>query len=89
MEIYSIDENGYITEKKSVGNKYVLGENDKMKSISHKVGCHHITGNTKPKSDEEINKAKTIELRQLITDKKLLDEPCTAEQAELKQLLGL
>lgn len=30
-----------------------------------------------------------LELRELISDKKLLDEPCTTEQAELRQLLGL
>lgn len=43
--------------------------------------------------EEEIeltNKLKRIsELRQLISDKKLLDEPCTVEQAELKTLLGI
>lgn len=39
---------------------------------------------------EQLNKGLRInELRQLIHDKKLLDLDCSAEQIELKQLLGL
>ena len=45
------------------------------------------------KTEEDIqaqaDRVRADELRRLITDKKLLDEPCTADQDELRQLLGL
>jgi hypothetical protein len=45
-----------------------------------------LTEEEKQRQEKQIRIDK---LRQLISDKKLLDEPCTDEQDELKQLLGL
>jgi hypothetical protein len=39
--------------------------------------------------ERQLKQQRILELKELITDKKLLDMDCTLEQLELKTLLGL
>ena len=89
MNIYTIDENGYITETKRVGGKYIKQELDIEGIPNYKVGYHHETGEKKPLTQIQIDNQRIIELKELISNKKLLDMDSTTEQVELKELLGL
>ncbi len=44
---------------------------------------------TKAQLSKIANDKRILELKELISNKKLLDMNCTTEQAELKELLGL
>lgn len=91
MKVYNIA-NNRINEIKNVNEDYVLLEGDFVGEINGTVGDILINGvwQKDPNVIAEQQKQERItELKQTITNKKLLDMDCTAEQAELKTLLGL
>lgn len=89
MEVYTIDNDGYIVGIKTVKNGYKLESNDILGLAPFEINFHHETGLEKPKSQLEIDAERIEELKELISNKKLLDMVCTEEQDELKILLGL
>lgn len=89
MKVYTIDNNGFIIGIKDVGKQYIMNPNDIKGEPTFKINHHYETGIKRPKTQEQLDNERILVLRQLISDKKLLDEPCTEEQAELKTLLGI
>ena len=88
MKVYTIDTQGYIVGIKTVGKNYVLGNDDIEGIPLYDINYHYETGIKKPLTQEQIDVGRTSELKELISNKKLLDMDCTKEQTELKGLLG-
>ena len=88
-KVYKV-KNNLVVEKKVVKDSYILQDNEYEGEMIHPLGTSHKTGNLpKAVKDKRIKDDRIDELRTLISDMKLLDMDCTAEQGELKTLLGL
>ena len=91
MNIYKVVDNK-LDEKKQLNKGYELQVNEFEGVVDGTVGQVLINGSWVDDPVEVANNAKSAriqELKMAITNKKLLDMDCVAEQTELKTLLGL
>lgn len=69
MEVYTTDNDGYITDTKDVGDDCEISENDFIGEAPFKINHHHETGLKRPLTQEQIyeqEKAKALsDLREI------------------------
>ena len=89
MEVYTIDNNGYIVAIKRVGNKYILQDNDIQGVPEYNLGQHHETGLEMPKTQAQLDAEEINELNNWLDLRRNIDHPDkSAKQARLLELLG-
>jgi len=89
MNIYTLDNEGYIVSIKSVGKNYIMNSNDFEGEAPFKNNCHYITGLEKPKTQEQLNQEEINELNEWLDLRRNIEHPDKAsKQARLLELLG-
>jgi len=96
MKIYTIDNDGYISGIKNVGDKYIMNPNDIEGEAPFFINHHHKTGLERPLTQEQFNQQRIQELKTTIPDREMIKDILTQEELtqlttdkmELKTLLG-
>lgn len=89
MNIYTIDNDGYIIGIKTVGENYILNNNDIIGIPKYGIYEHYQTGLKKPKSAEQIKEEEIAELNNWLDLRRNIEHPDKeTKKTRLLELLG-